>query len=126
MSELNWYTAQYTAEFQKLQQKRSEKANDLMRLRLEKAQIAVSSEQGVTPSAIEDVDELFADAGQIIISKNKASIGMLQRALKVGFNRAARIMEQLSEAGVVGPDEGTKPRRVLMTIEQFEDYLSNR
>jgi len=126
MSELNWYTAQYTPEFQKLQQKRSKNADELIHLRLEKAPEADSAVQSVTPSAIEDVDELFADAGQIIISKNKASIGMLQRALRVGFNRAARIIEQLSEAGVVGPDEGTKPRRVLMTIEQFEDYLSNR
>ena len=70
-----------------------------------------------------DVDELFADAGKFIIEKDKASIGMLQRWFKVGFNRAARIMDQLSDAGVVGPEEGTKPRKVLMTMEQFEDYL---
>ena len=42
---------------------------------------------------------------------------------KIGFNRAARIMDQLSEAGVVGPEEGTKPRKVLMTAEEFEKYL---
>ena len=47
---------------------------------------------------------------------------MLQRYFKVGFNRAARIMDQLEEAGIVGPEEGTKPRRVLMTQEQFEQY----
>ena len=70
-----------------------------------------------------DTDELFADAGRFIIQKDKASIGMLQRWFKIGFNRAARIMDQLSEAGVVGPDEGTKPRKVLMTEEQFENYL---
>ena len=44
---------------------------------------------------------------------------MLQRVFKIGFNRAARIMDQLEEAGVVGPEEGTKPRRVLMSKEQF-------
>ncbi|MDO5344882.1 MAG: DNA translocase FtsK 4TM domain-containing protein [Lachnospiraceae bacterium] len=70
-----------------------------------------------------DVDELFADAGKFIIEKDKASIGMLQRWFKIGFNRAARIMDQLSEAGVVGPEEGTKPRKVLMSMEQFENYL---
>lgn len=70
-----------------------------------------------------DVDELFADAGKFIIEKDKASIGMLQRWFKIGFNRAARIMDQLSEAGVVGPEEGTKPRKVLMSEEQFENYL---
>lgn len=69
-------------------------------------------------------DALFAEAGRFIIEKDKASIGMLQRWFKVGFNRAARIMDQLAEAGVVGEEEGTKPRRVLMSMEEFEQYLS--
>ena len=68
-------------------------------------------------------DEYFADAGKLIIEKDKASIGMLQRAYKIGFNRAARIMDQLAEAGVVGPEEGTKPRKVLMSAEEFEQYI---
>ena len=50
---------------------------------------------------------------------------MLQRVLKIGFNRAARIMDQLADAGVVGPEEGTKPRKVLMSMEQFENYLED-
>ncbi len=70
-------------------------------------------------------DEYFADAGKLIIEKDKASIGMLQRAYKIGFNRAARIMDQLAEAGVVGPEEGTKPRKVLMTAEEFEQYIGD-
>jgi S-DNA-T family DNA segregation ATPase FtsK/SpoIIIE len=69
-------------------------------------------------------DPYFKEAGQIIVDKEKASIGMLQRYLKVGFNRAARIMDQLQEAGVVGPEEGTKPRKVLMSSEEFEAYIS--
>lgn len=68
-------------------------------------------------------DSYFVDAGKFIIEKEKASIGMLQRVFKIGFNRAARIMDQLEEVGVVGPEEGTKPRRVLMTEEQFEQLL---
>lgn len=68
-------------------------------------------------------DQYFADAGHLIIDKEKASIGMLQRMFKIGFNRAARVMDQLAEAGVVGPEEGTKPRKVLMTAEEFEEYL---
>ena len=48
---------------------------------------------------------------------------MLQRAFKIGFNRAARIMDQLAEANVVGPEEGTKPRKVLMSAEEFEEYI---
>ena len=68
-------------------------------------------------------DQYFAEAGRFIIDKEKASIGMLQRVFKIGFNRAARIMDQLAEAGVVGEEEGTKPRKVLMSMEQFEEYL---
>ena len=68
-------------------------------------------------------DAYFVDAGKLIIDKEKASIGMLQRMFKIGFNRAARIMDQLCEAGVVGPEEGTKPRKVLMSMEEFEHYI---
>ena len=68
-------------------------------------------------------DVYFADAGNLIIDKEKASIGMLQRMFKIGFNRAARIMDQLCEAGVVGPEEGTKPRKVLMTKEEFAERI---
>lgn len=68
-------------------------------------------------------DEYFVQAGQFIIEKEKASIGMLQRVFKIGFNRAARIMDQLAEAGVVGEEEGTKPRKVLMTMDEFDDML---
>lgn len=68
-------------------------------------------------------DALFTDAGKFIIEKDKASIGMLQRMFKIGFNRAARIMDQLAEAGVVGEEEGTKPRKILMSMEEFEEFL---
>ena len=70
-----------------------------------------------------DRDVYFVDAGKFIIEKDKASIGMLQRVFKIGFNRAARIMDQLYEAGVVGDEEGTKPRKVLMSMEEFEKYI---
>lgn len=79
---------------------------------------------GAEEPAGSDRDQYFADAGKLIIEKEKASIGMLQRMFKIGFNRAARIMDQLAEAGVVGPEEGTKPRKVLMNQEEFEQYLT--
>lgn len=68
-------------------------------------------------------DDLFVQAGMFIIEKDKASIGLLQRMFRIGFNRAARIMDQLADAGVVGPEEGTKARQILMSKEQFENYL---
>ncbi len=67
-------------------------------------------------------DDYFRDAAKFIIEKDKASIGMLQRVFKIGFNRAARIMDQLAEAGIVGEEEGTKPRKVLMSMEEFERF----
>ncbi len=76
------------------------------------------------PSGGSDRDAYFVQAGRFIIEKEKASIGMLQRMFKIGFNRAARIMDQLAEAGVVGEEEGTKPRKVLMTMEQFENMMN--
>ncbi len=78
---------------------------------------------GGAASKSDDRDALFADAGRFIIEKEKASIGMLQRVFKIGFNRAARIVDQLCEYGVVGEEEGTKPRKVLMSLEQFENLL---
>ena len=82
-----------------------------------------SSSGGSGADGGSDIDEYFVDAARFIIEKDKASIGMLQRAFRIGFNRAGRIMDQLYEAGIVGGDEGTKPRKVLMTEEQFEQYL---
>lgn len=84
---------------------------------------AASTEGGSYTDTASEYDSYFADAGRFIIEKDKASIGMLQRVFKIGFNRAARIMDQLCEAGVVGEEEGTKPRKVLMSAEQFEQYI---
>ena len=82
-----------------------------------------SAFSGAGPDSAGDRDAYFEQAARFIIEKDKASIGMLQRMLKIGFNRAARIMDQLAEAGVVGEDEGTKPRKVLMSEEQFEELI---
>ena len=90
-----------------------------MNMNMPSAGTAVSGEGG------DDKDTYFVEAGKLIIDKEKASIGMLQRMFKIGFNRAARIMDQLAEAGVVGPEEGTKPRKVLMNKEEFEEYLNS-
>nr|WP_317282013.1 DNA translocase FtsK [uncultured Sellimonas sp.] len=87
------------------------------------ANIAGNTANGTGSAGGDDRDVYFKDAGYFIIEKDKASIGMLQRVFKIGFNRAARIMDQLYEAGVVGEEEGTKPRKVLMSKEQFEQYI---
>lgn len=85
--------------------------------------MGTSSLGGGQATSGSELDSYFVEAGKFIIEKDKASIGMLQRVFKIGFNRAARIMDQLAEAGVVGEEEGTKPRKVLMSMEQFEQYI---
>lgn len=85
-----------------------------------------SSAGGSIGGGGDEYDTYFAEAGRFVIEKEKGSIGMLQRVFKIGFNRAARIMDQLEEAGVVGPEEGTKPRRILMSMNEFETYLQER
>lgn len=66
-------------------------------------------------SGASDGDPLFEEARALVLETQKASASMLQRRLSVGFNRATRLMEELEEAGVIGPAEGTKPRKVLQT-----------
>ena len=87
-------------------------------------EVSTKIESSIRSAAMSDEkDELFEEAAKFIVSKEKASIGMIQRMFKVGFNRASRIMEQLADAGVVGPEEGTKPRKILMSEEQLAQYL---
>lgn len=68
-------------------------------------------------------DEYFMDAARFVVEKEKASTSMLQRVFKIGFNRAARIIEQLEEAGIIGEEEGTKPRKVLVTQIELENLI---
>ena len=67
-------------------------------------------------------DELFLEAADYIIENEKASIGNLQRVFRIGFNRAARLMDQLADAGIVGKDDGTKARQILMDKAQLEAW----
>lgn len=68
-----------------------------------------------------DRDDYFFEAAKLVIQKEKASASMLQRYLNIGFNRASKIIDQLYDAGVIGDEEGTKPRKVIMTMEQLEN-----
>jgi S-DNA-T family DNA segregation ATPase FtsK/SpoIIIE len=69
-------------------------------------------------------DEMFAEAVDFIIEKDKASTSMLQRRFRIGYNRASRLMDEIESKGVVGPEDGGKPRRILMSREQWRAYRS--
>lgn len=75
----------------------------------------------VNTAKYDGADELLYDAIEFIVSSGQASSSMLQRKYKIGFNRAARIIDDLEERGIVGPSEGSKPRKVLISKEDLED-----
>lgn len=72
-------------------------------------------------STYTEMDPLFQEAVKLVLQRGQASVSLLQRRLKVGYNRALRLMEQMEEKGIVGPHEGSKPRQVLITEEQLEN-----
>lgn len=88
----------------------------------QKHNISIIERENIT---IDGLDCYFVKAGYFLIEKNKGSIGMIQRQFMVGFNRATRIMDQLADAGLVGPECGTSPRKILVTKEEFEKLIED-
>ena len=74
-----------------------------------------------TPEAGEDEDELLPAAVEVVLETGQASVSMLQRRLKLGYSRAARLVDQMEERGIVGPFEGSKPRQLLITREKWQE-----
>ena len=88
---------------------------------------AASDEKGTSDSGQDnsgDYDEMFGDAVNVLLDLGQASVSVLQRKLKLGYSRAARLMDQLEEAGIVGPFEGSKPRQVLINRAQWQAMQS--
>ena len=75
---------------------------------------------------IDDRDALFNEAAEIIVTAQQGSASLLQRKLKLGYNRAGRLIDQMESAGIVGPFEGSKPRQVLITdLTSLNKILNN-
>ena len=86
-----------------------------------------SKEDGKDSSniSLEDRDSMFDEAARVIVSNQQGSASLLQRKLKLGYNRAGRLIDQMEDAGIVGPFEGSKPRQVLITdLNSLESLLS--
>lgn len=84
-----------------------------------------SDKQNTSDSA-SDYDDLLPQAVDVIFETKQASVSMLQRRLKLGYARAARIVDQMEEIGIVGPFEGSKPRQVLITRQQWQEMQSTQ
>ena len=72
-------------------------------------------------SSADDGDELLPAAVDVVLETGQASVSMLQRRLKLGYSRAARLVDQMEERGIVGPFEGSKPRQLLITRAQWQE-----
>ncbi len=112
------------AEFCRAQKKEEEVHEDISNAVESLSSSGNQSPSGVAEAADDGEDELFLEAAEFIVNLNKPtiSIGALQRKFRLGWNRAARIMDQLHEEGIVGDESGTKGRSIVMSPEQFEEY----
>ena len=88
--------------------------------RAEQGGKGAAAPSGTQEADEQDGDELTPAAVEVLLETGQASVSMLQRRLKLGYARAARIMDELEEKGIVGPFEGSKPRQILVTREQWE------
>ena len=75
--------------------------------------------------ALDEVDELFDDAVRFVIMEDTASISAIQRRFRVGYARAGRIIDQMTLSGIVSEQDGSKPRNVLMTLDEYENMLGD-
>ncbi len=69
----------------------------------------------------DDADELLPDAIELVVSSGQASVSMLQRRFRIGYNRAARIVDMMEARGIIGPQDGSRPRQVLLTSEELDE-----
>ena len=84
------------------------------------------AEAAVGAGGAEDWDDLFRAAGEVCVHQQQGSTSLLQRKLKIGYGRAARIVDQLHDAGVLGPSEGSKAREVLVGLDGLESICARQ
>lgn len=114
---MHWFTEQRARAAAKALEERPE--TDI----LEELRALEAAEEGGAPGTVEgERDALFRDAAEACIQNQGGSTSLLQRKLRIGYGRAARIIDQLHYAGILGPPDGSKPREVLIGFEQLDEY----
>jgi S-DNA-T family DNA segregation ATPase FtsK/SpoIIIE len=116
---LDWYREQ--AKLMAIAAESTQEEPDILNVvkEIEEAESGV----GMSGDALGDRDQLFRQAAEIVITNSAGSTSLLQRRLKIGYGRAARIIDQLHLAGVVGPAEGSKPREILVSLDDLDEAL---
>ena len=116
---VKWYRAQQAGDVE-IEEERKEETDileEVRELEIEESQVDVG--EGI----LTDWDPYFRKAAEIVINNSSGSTSLLQRRLKIGYGRAARIIDQLHSAGVLGPPEGSKPREIMVTHEQLDALM---
>jgi S-DNA-T family DNA segregation ATPase FtsK/SpoIIIE len=120
---MGWYRDQIELQNRALDETEAAKESDILeqiRAYEQEAEMVVGAE------GAGDWDDLFRTAGEVCVQKQQGSTSLLQRKLKIGYGRAARIVDQLHDAGILGPSEGSKARDVLVGLDDLETICSNR
>ena len=120
---MGWYRDQIELQNRAFDETEAAKESDIleqMRAYEQEAEMAVGAE------GAGDRDDLFRAAGEVCVQQQQGSTSLLQRKLKIGYGRAARIVDQLHDAGILGPSEGSKAREVLVGLDDLETICSNR
>ncbi|NDB35279.1 MAG: DNA translocase FtsK, partial [Flavobacteriia bacterium] len=77
--------------------------------------------------SMDEIDPMFVDSARIVVINQQGSASLLQRKLKLGYNRAGRIVDQLEAMGIIGPFQGSKAREVLFSdVESLEEFMRNK
>jgi len=111
---MEWYRAKAEEAERAKAEAEADILEEVRQRELEEAELEVGAE------GVEDRDPLFRRAAEVVVQHQQGSTSLLQRRLKVGYGRAARIVDQLEGAGIVGPSEGSKPREVLVTLQDLD------
>jgi len=112
-----WYRERAAARAEREAEEEVDILEEVRELELEESQVDVSDE------VIAEWDPYFRKAAEIVIHNGAGSTSLLQRRLKIGYGRAARIIDQLHDVGVLGPPDGSRPREVLISLAQLDSVL---
>ncbi|MDX1577800.1 MAG: DNA translocase FtsK [Gemmatimonadota bacterium] len=115
---LDWYRRQAKDRAEKEREEEADILDLVKELEEDDARATVADDP------LEDRDELFRQAAEIVITNSAGSTSLLQRRLRIGYGRAARIIDQLHHAGVVGPPDGSKPREVLVSLAELDETVA--